>query len=68
MADSAPELPRYLTVAEVAERLRTSPYAVLRLCRSHKLPAAKPFGKWLIEEDALNDHIAASHNRYSEAS
>ena len=57
----APEGP-FLTAAEVAQTLRTTPITVVRLCRAGKLPATKPAGTWLIAEADLKAHIAASRN------
>lgn len=53
---------RYLTAAEVAERLRTTPITIVRLCREGKLPATKPAGTWLISEAELEAHIASRRN------
>lgn len=55
--------PKFLTSAEVAERLRMTPMYVIRLCRDGKLPATKPAGTWLISEDDLDAHIHARSNR-----
>jgi excisionase family DNA binding protein len=60
--------PKFLTAEEVAERLRTSPITVVRLCRDKKLPATKPAGKWLINEADLEAHLASSRNDIPEAS
>ena len=54
--------PNYLTCAEVAERLRTTPMNVLRMCRANKIPATKPLGRWLIAEADLARYIEASSN------
>lgn len=51
---------RYLTAAEVATVLRTTPVTIVRLCRAGKLPATKPAGTWLISETDLQAHIEAS--------
>lgn len=56
------QTPIYLTAAEVAQRLRTTPINVLRLCRANKIPATKPFGRWLIEERDLEAYIEAGRN------
>lgn len=60
--------PRYLTCDEVADRLRTTPITVVRLCRDGKLPATKPAGKWLISEDDLAAHLDAKRNQGEKAS
>lgn len=52
----------FLTAAEVATLLRTTPITVVRLCREGKLPATKPFGTWLISEADLKAHLDASRN------
>lgn len=53
----------YLTAAEAADLLRTSPINVVRLCRDGRLPATKPAGKWLILRADLDAHLNATHNR-----
>lgn len=53
---------RFLTAAEVANVLRTTPITVVRLCRAGKIPATKPAGTWLISEADLQAHIAARRN------
>lgn len=60
--------PIYLTADEVAQRLRTTPINVIRLCRDGKIPATKPFGRWLISETDLDAHIAANRNEHKAAS
>lgn len=60
--------PPLLTAAEVAERLRVTPATVVRLCAAKKIPATKPAGTWLIDEAALEAHIAASSNQAPVAS
>lgn len=53
---------RFLTAAEVADKLRATPITIVRLCRAGKLPAIKPAGTWLISEADLQAHIEASRN------
>lgn len=57
-----PEPSPYLTASEVAEVLRMSPIAVIRLCRTGSIPATKPSGKWLIHREELDSYIAAGRN------
>lgn len=45
--------PRYLTVKETAERLRTAPQTVYRWCRAGKLAAVKIDKEWRIPADQL---------------
>lgn len=58
----SPSKAHFLTAAEAADILRTSPITVVRLCRDGKLPATKPLGTWLILESDLLAHIEASRN------
>lgn len=57
---------KYLTVSEVADILRLTPYGVTRLCRARKLPAMKPAGQWLIPEDEFLAHLEASRNSHQQ--
>ena len=59
---------KFLTAEEVAAQLRTTPITVVRLCREGKLPATKPAGKWLIQQDDLDAHLEARRNDHKEAS
>lgn len=54
---------KYLTVAEVADILRLSPWRVTQICRDGKIPATKPTGTWLISEEDLQRHIEAASNQ-----
>lgn len=49
----ANDRPRYLTVKETAERLRTAPQTVYRWCRTGKLAAVKIGKEWRIPADQL---------------
>lgn len=51
-----------LTSAEVAERLRTTPYTIVKACRSGELRATKPNRNWLITEEAVADYLAKNAN------
>lgn len=51
-----------LTAAEVAERLRTKPYVISRLCREGELRATKPMKGWLVSEEALEEFLAKHAN------
>lgn len=63
-----PSEPRkYLTTAEAADILRLTTWQVVNLCRDNKLRATKPFGKWLIDPDDLDKHIAAKFNQSGDA-
>lgn len=55
-------MPRMLTVGEAAERLRTTPYNVREWIRRKRLRATKPFGTWLIPEDAIDELLAFKTN------
>jgi excisionase family DNA binding protein len=57
----------FLTVAEVAPVLRVDPESVGEMCRSGRLPATKPAGRWLIHPDDLDAFIAAGSNQPSDA-
>ncbi|HET6628512.1 MAG TPA: helix-turn-helix domain-containing protein [Woeseiaceae bacterium] len=51
-----------LTVAEVAERLRTYPVVVRRRCKSGDIPATKPLGTWLIRRADLDELLSNTAN------
>lgn len=52
-----------LTVPEVAERLRCSPWKAVRLIRSGAIEATKPAGQWLATPDAVDAYKASTSNR-----
>lgn len=52
-----------LTVPEVAERLRVSPWSVKRMIHSGVLRASKPGKQWLIDERDLDADLDATANR-----
>lgn len=56
---------KYLTTAEVADVLRLTPWQVVKLCRTGKLPATKPSGTWLISQTDLESFLAAGSNQAS---
>ncbi|MCS0500243.1 helix-turn-helix domain-containing protein [Protaetiibacter mangrovi] len=64
-ADGAPELGRFLTIADTAEVLNISAGQAYALVRSGELPAIKlsEHGQWRIEREVLEAYIAA---RYEE--
>lgn len=51
---------RFLTVQEVATRLRASRWSVTARCRNGELEATKPFGTWLIPEDVVEELLRSS--------
>jgi len=58
--DTAPVLPDFLTVAEVADRLRLSRKAVRAMIERRELPASKVGGgrgRYLVTVDALADYL-----------
>ena len=59
-------MPRFLTLADVAEVLNVSAAQAYALVRSGELPAIQVGGRgqWRVEEIRLEDYIAA---RYAEA-
>jgi excisionase family DNA binding protein len=57
----------YLTVAEVAQVLRVDPEAVGEMCRTGRLPATKPAGRWLITTEDFAAFLAAGSNQPSDA-
>lgn len=52
-----PPTPDLLTVAEVADILRVSPWSVMRKCRAKELRATKPGQAWLISRDDLQAYL-----------
>jgi excisionase family DNA binding protein len=54
--------PRLLTVAEVADILRTKPHNVASMCRRKRIRATKPFGTWLIPADAVTELLEKRSN------
>ena len=53
----------YLTVPEVAERLRCGEWTVKKLCRSGAIEASKVGGKWVATPEAVEDYVASQSNR-----
>lgn len=51
-----------LTVAEVAEQLRCGEWVVKNRLRSGELEGSKPFGKWLVEQEAVDRFLEATRN------
>ena len=60
-----PDLPRFLTLADVAEVLNTSSAQVYALVRRGDLPAIKIGGRgqWRVEAAKLEEYIAADVRR-----
>ncbi len=59
--DTVPVLPDFLTVAEVADRLRLSRKAVRAMIERRELPASKVGGgrgRYLVTVEALADYLA----------
>ncbi|MGZ4516404.1 MAG: helix-turn-helix domain-containing protein [Mycobacteriaceae bacterium] len=50
----------YLTAAEVAEKLRKTPWYVRRLCRTGQLEAATIGREWRITPTAVEAFVAAN--------
>jgi len=48
-----------MTAAEVAPIIRASVYQVTQLCKTRKLRATRPAGKWLIEPAAIREFLEA---------
>lgn len=48
---------RWLTVEEVAERLRLHPETVRRMLRRGELPGKRLLGQWRISEAELRDYM-----------
>jgi excisionase family DNA binding protein len=57
--------PRLLTVAEVADMLRTKPHNVANMCRRKRIRATKPLGTWLIPADAVTELLEKGANHRS---
>lgn len=53
---------RYLTVEEVAKRLRVTPWTVREWVKAGRLSAIKPSQQYLISESALEEFERASGN------
>jgi len=49
----------FLTVRDVADRLRVRPKTVVRWCRAGDLPSVRPGRQYLIRPEALRDYLAA---------
>ena len=67
MTRPLPALPALLTAEEVAPILRMKPAEVTRLCREHKLRAARPGRAWLIEPADVDAYIAKHRNQAGDA-
>jgi excisionase family DNA binding protein len=57
----------FLTVAEVAAVLRVDPESVGDMCRTGRLPATKPAGRWLITTDDFAAFLAAGSKQPQDA-
>ena len=57
-----------LTIADVADILRTKPMAVWRRVDAGDIPATKPFKHWLIRRADVNALLAANTNDHKAAS
>jgi excisionase family DNA binding protein len=62
------DLPRFLTLADVAEILNTSVAQVYAMVRRGDLPAIKIGGRgqWRVERDQLEDYITRMYEQTSE--
>lgn len=58
--------PEFLTAAETADILRTSPWVVVKLCREGALRATKPHKSWLITPADLDAYLAEHANDRAE--
>ena len=56
-----------LTAAEVAERLRTTPFTIVRAIRAGELRATKPNRAWLVSEESLAEYLAKHSNEQGAA-
>jgi excisionase family DNA binding protein len=61
-----PDIPRYLTVEEVADQFRVSRMTVYRMAKSGELPAVRFGRSYRISEQELNAYIARSMEPPSE--
>ena len=52
-----------MTVPEIATRLRCSEWFAVRLCRSGRIEATKPAGKWLATPAAVDAYEATTNNQ-----
>ena len=59
----SPSGPRFLTVLEVAERMRVSKMTVYRLIRAGKIPAVRVGKSFRVREDDLDAYLNASYVR-----
>lgn len=57
-----------LTIADVADILRTKPMAIWRSVKAGNIPATKPLGQWLIRRADLDALLAAKKNDHKAAS
>lgn len=53
----------YLTVPEIAARLRCGEGTAKRLCASGALEASKVAGRWLATAESVGDYVQAQSNR-----
>jgi len=56
--DSAPVLPRLLTLKEVASILRIHPRTAYRLVQDGTLTALRVGTQWRVTEDALHEYVS----------
>lgn len=61
--DFSPSGPQFLTVMEVAERMRVSKMTVYRLIRAGKIPAVRVGKSFRVREDELETYLNASYVR-----
>lgn len=61
--DISPSGPRFLTVLEVAERMRVSKMTVYRLIRAGKIPAVRVGKSFRVREEDLETYLNASYVR-----
>jgi excisionase family DNA binding protein len=59
--DQAMSEVRFLTVAEVATRMRVSKMTVYRLVHSGELPAVRVGRSFRVPDDAVNDYLRKSY-------
>jgi len=54
MAATPPELPKVMTVRQVATFLRVHPSTIYRLVKQHKIPAFRIGSDWRFKIDAID--------------
>lgn len=57
MADVSPDMPRFLTVAEVAEAMRVSKMTVYRMVHAGDLPAVRMGRSFRVPQKAVEDLV-----------